>query len=207
MSTIYSHWSPYIWVNRCWYQQQHQCILVHTSSLQFGRHQKELSMGLILNNREKAFFNHQLWEFVAFVSFSIVAIYIRVHVVLVILVLFLSSGISGYMHWSSINVDERAKESLLSQSHQKLWSKDFEKVTELPTIIWKQNRGSSVTEYDESTNNSRMTAKWESWLDVLHVPRARHLLWSNSIVYHLYGDKTGKNNKNSYLFVEATRAV
>ena len=51
---------------------------------------------LFVDNREAAFSNYRLWESVGFAFFYIITPYIRVRIVLIILTLFLSFGISGY---------------------------------------------------------------------------------------------------------------
>ena len=51
---------------------------------------------LFVDNREAAFSNYRLWESVGFAFFYIITPYIRVHIALIILILFLSFVISGY---------------------------------------------------------------------------------------------------------------
>jgi hypothetical protein len=51
---------------------------------------------LFVNNDEAAFSNYRLWESIGFVLFYIVTPYIRIRISLIILLIFLTSGMTGY---------------------------------------------------------------------------------------------------------------
>lgn len=51
---------------------------------------------LFVDNHEAAFSNYRLWESVGFAFFYIITPYIRVRIAMIILIFFLSFGVSGY---------------------------------------------------------------------------------------------------------------
>ena len=51
---------------------------------------------LFFNNDEAAFSNYRLWESTGFVLFYIITPYIRIRIALIILLIFLSFGMTGY---------------------------------------------------------------------------------------------------------------
>jgi len=51
---------------------------------------------LFVDNDEAAFSNYRLWESIGFVLFYIITPYIRIRIALIILLIFLSLGMTGY---------------------------------------------------------------------------------------------------------------
>ena len=51
---------------------------------------------LFVNNNEAAFSNYRLWESIGFVLFYIITPHIRIRIALIILLIFLSLGMTGY---------------------------------------------------------------------------------------------------------------
>ena len=51
---------------------------------------------LFVDNNEAAFSNYRLWESIGFVLFYIITPYIRLRIALIILLIFLTLGMSGY---------------------------------------------------------------------------------------------------------------